>query len=506
VIRSPTFRLSVGLVLVTVSILLTASLFGLTPDPTREVLDARKKLVETLAVQFSELAQDNNVRAIRNALRALEERNEDVLSAALRTRERGVVAEAGPHQRHWVDPPGNRSTATHALVPIFDGDKRWGTVEVSFTPVEPGGFMSLATHPLALLLSYTATAGFLGYLVFMRRALRELDPSSVIPPRVKSALDSLTEGVVLLDGREQIVLANAAFARKLERSPESLLGCKVSQLDWRTADTGRPVGEPPWIRGMRSGEQWTGVSLALHTRPGEVRTFVVNGAPILDGRGRARGALATFDDVTELQEKNTRLREALSLLETSQEEVRRQNEQLQKLAMYDPLTNCLNRRSFMQKLEVALDSARRGYQPIACIMVDIDHFKSINDGHGHAAGDQVIKRVAEHLRSVAREDDLVCRFGGEEFCTVLPHTDAAQAAALAERLRRRIAGHADWGFELEPGRHITASLGVASSESAGYQGHELLECADKALYVSKNGGRNRVTRWDRIETRDAALG
>lgn len=503
---APTLRISLGLVLVTVSILFTAYLLGLAPDQSRVVLDARKKLVETLAVQYSALAQKGDLATIRGSMQALVERNDDVHSAALRSVNGNLMAEAGDHEQHWVDPPGDQSTPTHALVPIFQGSHRWGTVELSFAADESGGFLGFSKGSFFWLVIYMTILGFLGYLLFMRRTLRELDPATVIPPRVKAALDALVEGVVLLDEKEQIVLVNDAFAEQVDEPPSAILGRKASAYKWLIPESKKPARGYPWVDAMHACEKRVGIQLALNTPSNGMRTFMVNGAPILDGRGRCRGALATFDDVTELERKNEQLRETLDMLEASQEEIQRQNKQLEVLATHDPLTNCLNRRSFMEQLEEQWNKSVRLGQPLACIMIDIDHFKSINDHYGHAAGDQVIKQMADTLRSGFRSDDIICRYGGEEFCVVLPYVTANQAAALAERIRRRIATQDSWGVRLIDDHKITASLGVTGTEFNANDPNDLLEQADKALYASKAAGRDRVTRWDNVQSKQAAIG
>ena len=129
----------------------------------------------------------------------------------------------------------------------------------------------------------------------MRRTLRHLDPSSVIPPRVKAALDVLAEGVILLDERERIVLANDAFAEQLGEPAEALMGMKASELPWRRPRSVEPLRDFPWMHALREGKAETGTPLVLDSHGGQ-RTFSVNGAPILDGQGKPRGALATFDD------------------------------------------------------------------------------------------------------------------------------------------------------------------------------------------------------------------
>lgn len=162
------------------------------------------------------------------------------------------------------------------------------------------------------------------------------------------------------------------------------------------------------------------------------------------------------------------------------------------LATVDPLTGVCNRRTFMALAEAALAHARRADVPASLLMMDLDHFKTINDRHGHLVGDEVLKRFVAEVRTCLRQEDILTRFGGEEFCVLLPHATGDGAEVLAERIRQRIA---NTPF---PGRdgsfRLTVSIGVSTTEG----GQEtdvgaLLESADLALYTAKNAGRNRVS-------------
>ena len=296
------------------------------------------------------------------------------------------------------------------------------------------------------LLLFVGVSGFLSYLLFMKRTLRHLDPSSVIPGRVKTALDVLAEGVVLVDGNERIVLANDAFVEKTEQETRLLMGKKLSSLGWREPGDDEVAEDFPWDRAMIVGEAHTGTSLCLPSDSGVTRSFVVNAAPIRDEDGKARGVMVTFDDTTELEAKNVKLRRTLDELRESRDEVERQNDQLQFLASRDPLTGLLNRRSFFERYERDFEIARHSGKALSIIMTDIDHFKNINDTHGHAVGDQVIQMVSENLTTTLRDSDIVCRYGGEEFVVVLPGIDLEQASQAAERIRANLAGRQEnWG-------------------------------------------------------------
>ncbi len=230
---------------------------------------------------------------------------------------------------------------------------------------------------------------------------------------------------------------------------------------------------------------------------------MVNGSPILGDKGESRGALATFDDITELEQKNEQLSEMVIELKESSDKISRQNEKLHILATRDPLTNCLNRRSFFEYCNSEFETATRDGTPLSCIMTDIDHFKSVNDTYGHGVGDEVIKAVTENLRVGLRTIDYIGRYGGEEFCLLLPGVPIEQAAVVADRLRGLIEEKvSSASSKIE--HTITSSFGVSSTEMAPSDPSKLIDQADQALYASKTSGRNRVTRFDEVAKAEVA--
>ena len=153
----------------------------------------------------------------------------------------------------------------------------------------------------------------------------------------------------------------------------------------------------------------------------------------------------------------------------------------------DALTGLLNRRALPSRFEEVAQQAALAGQPVSVVLADIDHFKQVNDGFGHAAGDAVLRDVADALRSNLRTFELLYRIGGEEFLLLLPGADAASATALAEALRGAVADARPGGFEL------TCSFGIATAEGA-IALEPLLAAADSALYAAKRGGRDQVAR------------
>ena len=162
-------------------------------------------------------------------------------------------------------------------------------------------------------------------------------------------------------------------------------------------------------------------------------------------------------------------------------------EELDALARSDALTGLANRRAADERLDYELKRSRRSGAALSLMLVDIDHFKRINDRLGHDQGDLALQAVANAMAVSLRGMDLVARFGGEEFLVVLPDTDSSQALCVAEKLRAAVAA-----VELPQIGHITASFGVATLLEPDTTASELIRRADTALYVAKNAGRNRV--------------
>ncbi len=177
---------------------------------------------------------------------------------------------------------------------------------------------------------------------------------------------------------------------------------------------------------------------------------------------------------------------------------------LLEVSQHDSLTGVLNRRTFHERCVQEWGRADRYSHPLACVMVDLDFFKKVNDTHGHAAGDAVLRVAAAVLQGHCRSTDVICRYGGEEFCVLLPETNEIGAAAWAERARADLAQTA-----VPVGGHVmrvTGSFGVAQSLVDTKGPDALIELADQALAVAKQSGRNRVTRFSALKDCAGTIG
>jgi diguanylate cyclase (GGDEF)-like protein len=179
-------------------------------------------------------------------------------------------------------------------------------------------------------------------------------------------------------------------------------------------------------------------------------------------------------------------------LERLAESERKARLEVERLSLIDYLTGLANRRQFDEAGRAEFSRSARHGHALAAIMLDLDHFKRVNDTYGHAAGDAVLAAAAGICRRLLRVSDIAARIGGEEFCLLLPETDARGAAVLAERLRASIAGLA-FGAKASPLK-VTASFGISERAGDGDSFEALIGRSDKALYRAKTNGRNRIGR------------
>jgi len=499
---SPTARISLGLVSLLVGLLMLLDLvFKVLPDQRSMTQSVREQVSVNLALQVKRMLSDPSLTAhIAPMLTDLVDHSKDIESVGIRRANGGVVVSSRAHETLWKPPALGLSTITHVVVPINADNGRWGQLEVVFASPWPTDLVSVLTQPTVQLVVILSVSAFISYYLYLRRVLQHLDPSKAIPERVRVAFDTLTEGLLVLDLDGHVLLVNSAFRSFHPQAGEALLGRSIDQMEWLLKGV-RTVGEElPWKRAMAVSEPIMGVEVALDQGDGESRRVLLNCAAIRDAAGNARGCLLTLDDVTALDRANTKLRLALSELELSRDKIQMQNDELQTLANCDPMTGCFNRRAFFARAEVMMQTAESTGAPLSCLMSDIDKFKNFNDTYGHAVGDLVIQQVSRLLKRAVRTEDVLCRYGGEEFCMLLSGMTMTEAMVVAEGIRRAIEAEAGRSIEEVPNLRITSSFGV-SQLGLGGSGtlEQLIDRADQGLYAAKEGGRNQVRCLDLVD-------
>jgi diguanylate cyclase (GGDEF)-like protein len=221
--------------------------------------------------------------------------------------------------------------------------------------------------------------------------------------------------------------------------------------------------------------------------------------------GRPDSVLSLAQDVTERVRSQLALQDVNVKLKQRLDDIRELQAQLREQVMRDPLTGTYNRRFLDDALPAEISRATREQTPLSLMMMDIDHFKRVNDTHGHQAGDEVLRMLADILRNEARRTDVVCRYGGEEFVLLLPKMNLESARLRAERWRQMFA---EMDVPVETGKlRCTLSAGIAVFPDHGNTAEDLLRNGDRALYLAKALGRNRVEAYDpggREDVRDRA--
>ena len=269
----------------------------------------------------------------------------------------------------------------------------------------------------------------------------------VLPMARDLVFDGIAEGVIVLDERARIVDFNRAASRLFPELERHAIGFSRDDL----------AGTTPLARVLEAHELFE-CPLPVD---GQLRHLEIHSYPMAERTGKAVGKALLIRDITE---KKVLI------------------EQLHQTASTDELTGVFNRRHLMELSHRAFQLAQRHQQPLSVIIVDVDHFKAINDRRGHLAGDVLLSKIAALFAARLRATDILGRYGGDEFIIALPETDAQRAGELARELNT--AGLAECG--------ATLSLGVAQSQAAHADFNTLLGKADEALYRAKAGGRNQV--------------
>jgi len=301
-------RIAIGQVSLLVSVLLTASLLGLMPDRIGAVREGRTALAEAIAANSSALLTQQDIERLEEILSFVVNRNADLLSAALRTEAGYRLVTIGDHEEHWRDEDSDISTNTQVTVSIWEGETKWGRAELRFTPLMDESWIGAVTGQQTQLLLFVALMTFVGFYLYLGKMLKQLDPSQAVPERVRSALDTMAEGLLVLDHKEQVVLANHAFATLLTTTPEALLGRRAGEFPWSDADD-EPLKPDthPWHLALLSGEAQMNKRVRLTLPDGTRSTFMINCSPILGSGAKYVGVLVSFDDVTQLEEAEIEL-------------------------------------------------------------------------------------------------------------------------------------------------------------------------------------------------------
>jgi len=479
------------LVLLSVCTLFLTDLLGFRDDGSTSVRESRKMLAESTALHLSTLVSIGDEGAIDYAVSALVLRSADVQAASL-VRSNGVL------MRQYGDAKlllgfAPISTLSDITVPVFNNRLPWGELRLVFAPMH-----SLLREMLGIV--FFIFCSLIAFTLLLNKAFIQLDPNRAVPSRVDTAFNLFASGVIILDEKLRVIMANQAACDMGACSREDLLGSSLGAWQWQCENE----WQEPWATTLNSGLIVTDQPLRLAQSDGPARLIMVSCALVGDGQEGARGVIVTLDDVSSIERKNSELAATLQELRGSQALISAKNKELERLATVDALTGISNRRVLMETLTREFEKAESDDTLLSCIMTDIDHFKNVNDTYGHGVGDDVIRAVADTLFTACNEHQMVGRYGGEEFVVVLPGLNATEAAMLAERARASIVALASGSKLAVPA--LSSSFGVADMQAGAADSSALVDLADRALYAAKQGGRNRVCIYDPdTDTDDAAV-
>jgi PAS domain S-box-containing protein len=315
---SAKFHIALGLTFLLVSLILVAFSLGLVPDRLGAIRQGRAALAEAIAANTSVFISHADIRRLEANLRLVVARNPEILSAAVRRADGEAVVAIGDHDRNWSAMSGEHSTDSQLQVPIWAGKQKWGHVELRSRPLTVPGWYGFVYDARVHLIVFIAVCGFVLFHFYLGKMLRHLDPSQAIPSRVRSALDTIVEGLLVIDANQHIVLANQAFASTVGKTPENLLGLRASDFKWSTGD-GSPLEKEsyPWLKALRDKTLQKNVMVSLYDSESKRRAFMVNCSPIFVSKDKTGGVLISLDDVTQLEEKEVELRQSKEAAEVA---------------------------------------------------------------------------------------------------------------------------------------------------------------------------------------------
>ena len=300
---------------------------------------------------------------------------------------------------------------------------------------------------------------------------------TVVPIAQESVLQNLHDAVLVLDSTDRVAVANKAF---------------FAWLGIDAAIVGKPVLEvlAPWPGLVRAVFSEFDEEEVLLDHP-SWRHIDVRRSVVKDDRGRVRGRVLVLRDINALRLAELELRDANEKLTAQLVTIQNLQEGLREQALRDPLTGLYNRRYLEETMGRELARSQRDDAPLSFVMIDLDHFKSLNDEHGHAAGDQVLRWFGDLLLVKLRPGDIACRYGGEEFVILMPSAPREVALQRCEDLRVAFTSLvANASGNRYP--NVTLSAGLAVSPRDASTTNELRRCADVAMYAAKRAGRNQV--------------
>ena len=329
-------------------------------------------------------------------------------------------------------------------------------------------------------------SGIIFALAFLRTHLMDL-----IPVARSNLIETMQDGVLVLDVQNRIVDINPAMEKFIKDKDSSYLGKNAYEV------------LQPWMEKTDLLADKTEIHSEKTVHLDSSHYLDVRVTPLYDKNHLLSGRLMVFRDITERKQVEKSLRQVNDKLQGQLIEIGLLQSKLREQAIRDPLTNVFNRRYLEETLDRELSRAARENYPVCIIMMDIDHFKQVNDTYGHEAGDLVLKAIAEMLSEQCRRGDFACRYGGEEFVVVMPNISLDTAYERAENLRRSLNL---LRVPYECYRHnMPISMGIACYPENGQARESILRAADEAMYAAKEAGRDHILSYNQLQVSEEVL-
>lgn len=293
-------RLAVGLTSIAVTFMLIGSFLKILPDADDMNVQAHVRVAQVVAANGTLLVSQGDLKRMEAVLADIIIKDPGIKRASITTadgEELIVVGEAKVSEG-W----------NNISVPIWSGKSKWGTIALSFKQLHPPVWYAFYEQPLVRYILLVSLLCFIAFYFYLGRMLKVLDPSQAIPDRVRSALDTMAEGLLVLDAKYNIVLANQAFSHIVDKSQGDLVGMNSARFEWLNTDGAQfNIKQSPWAMALRRGRPVMGKRIRLKLNSGFIHTFMVNCSPVLGDKGKAGGVLISFDDVTVLEQKEIEL-------------------------------------------------------------------------------------------------------------------------------------------------------------------------------------------------------
>ena len=304
-------HLALGLAGLVVGSLMAATYIGLIPDAEALELRHRATLSETIALTASSTLDETNPEALAETLEFMRGRNPGLLSIGVRAQGGELLVDVGQHAARSAAGTAALAGSSHVQVPVWQNGQAWGTIELHYQPLRAAGWQGQLQDPSLQLAGFMFAVCGLGFYVYLRRMLRELDPGRAVPQRVRAAYDTLTEGMVVLDSKGRIVLANKSTSLMLGVEEARLVGRSPSKFPWTdAAGAALPPEALPWRLALAAREPQRDVHLNVTGAHGRGYSLRANCTPIFADDGEVQALVLSFQDITELEQRGAALQAA----------------------------------------------------------------------------------------------------------------------------------------------------------------------------------------------------